>query len=604
MSDTTINFFNTSLERYEIQEKLGTGGMARVYRAYDANLKRQVAVKILHEHLSEDPTFASRFEREAHLVADFNHPNIVQIYDYNTIKRGDESLAFMVMSYIPGKTLQQVLDELIELGQRMQPDEVHRIVKDITTALDYAHMKGMVHRDVKPANILFDAENRAVLTDFGIARLVENSNLTQEGLTVGTPAYMSPEQATGQPIDARSDIYALGVIVYELLAGHPPFEDDGSISVLLKHVNEPPPPLSKYGDMDDPHLDAVIRRALAKDPSERYQSALEFLEDLDLAFAGQAPKSAKNTVTDNNKTPFTIPVVPVSPADATEPQADNWIKAFQSSPLALLVTGLAVVALVLFVGLFNQQNDGQAADTITADETINEDASVSSMTGDMRIYFMHDFEANEEYQEMWPQGEPTTGISREILNDEGVYRIDNQRSGQAIATIFSDQSFYEDVVIEMSASLTDDSAAVSGYGIIFRYMDESNYNVFAVDGMGRFSIWTLENGNWTELRETAPNLEWQSNDAVNEIGEVNTLSLEIEGNQFRGMVNGELVTLVVDETFAGGNIGVYIAAPPAVGDAATVLIDRYTVTEPFSAVNSMTGNEYLDNPGGPNNALP
>jgi len=591
MTDTTISFFNTNLDRYEIKEKLGTGGMARVYHAYDANLKRPVAVKILHEHLSDDPTFAGRFEREAYIVASFNHPNIVQIYDFNTLERGDTGLAYMVMSFIPGKTLQSVIEDFTAADVRMDRAEIQRIIGDIANALDYAHMKGMVHRDVKPANILFDEENNAILTDFGIARLAENSNLTQEGLTVGTPAYMSPEQATGQQIDARSDIYALGVILFELLTGQPPFEDDGSISVLLKHVNEPPPSLTTH-NIEDPYLDAVVRRSLAKDPVDRYQSAMEFLDDLNAAFTGKAPTNTRKAASGMQNTPFTIPVVPLAAEQTTAEPSESWVAAFQRSPLAIFVAGIAIIALVLFIGLFEQQSGSQAADIIT-DDTVS-DPGVDSMTGDMPLFFNHTFAGDEDYRAMWPQGNSITGVEREILPDEGVYRIINERSGQAIATVFDDDYRYEDAVIMMTGTLEDTSTPVSGYGIIFRYVDDSNYNVFAVDGRGRFSIWTLENGTWTELRGAQE--AWSLNEAVNPLGESNTLTLEIEGNQFRGMVNDELVLLLTDETFDSGGIGIYVAAPPGTGDSATIRVDSYNINEPFDGVNSMTGNEYLDMP--------
>ena len=215
--------------------------MARVYKAWDTNLERLVAIKILHEHLADDPTFKERFEREAKFIASFNHPNIVQVYDFNVIQREGFPLCYMVMSYIPGQTLREVLEDAELRGERLPRERVRALVDDLTSALGYAHQRGMVHRDVKPGNIILNEHGKAVLTDFGIARMVQSNRLTADGVSTGTPIYMSPEQASGQAGDMRSDLYSLGIIVYEMLTGRPPFVDDTSLSVMLKHLNTPPP---------------------------------------------------------------------------------------------------------------------------------------------------------------------------------------------------------------------------------------------------------------------------------------------------------------------------------------------------------------------------
>lgn len=571
MTDSTVLFLNTKLERYQILERLGSGGMARVYKGRDTNLDRPVAIKVLHEHLSDDPLFVERFEREAKFVAAFNHPNIVQIYDFNWIERGDQKIAYMVMSYIPGKTLADVLAELHQNNELMPQDQVLGILMDLCGALGYAHDLGMVHRDVKPANILFDQQGRAVLTDFGIARLVENSKLTQEGVTVGTPAYMSPEQATGQSIDARSDIYSLGIIAYEMLAGQPPFADDGSLSVLLKHLNEQAPPLSNYPHIKNSYLDIVIARALAKIPDDRYQTAHEFMEDLKKAFDGILPESAQLPGTSGQSASSSatallgIAAPPPVPAHRTS-----------GSPLAILAVGMTVIAVLLLLGLLNQQNGNSERPSVLTQNTENQvDAMVA-----MPIYFNTSFQPDETYTQYWPQGS-SNNLTRSILPDGG-YRIQNNRRSQAVASIFEPGADYFDLTIRLVARLEEGSSPPSGYGIAFRYVDDDNYNVFAVDGVGRFSIWVRNDGQWHELRSDTTT--WTSSEAVNPLGETNELLLEIYGDELSGYVNGIQVTSVIDDTIATGKLGIYVASTTDANT--TVLVEQFEVTEPST---SMTG---------------
>jgi len=208
------DFINSRINRYELQERIGAGGMARVFKAWDTVLERPVAIKILHDHLADDPNFKERFIREARFIARLNHPNIVQVYDFDVTEREGFPLYYMVMSYIPGRSLRDLLEEAKRIEQRLPADQIMRIVSNTADALDYAHEQGTVHRDVKPGNVLITQTGDAVLTDFGIARMVEGTRFTQEGISTGTPLYMSPEQATGQPGDSRSDLYSLGVMLF------------------------------------------------------------------------------------------------------------------------------------------------------------------------------------------------------------------------------------------------------------------------------------------------------------------------------------------------------------------------------------------------------
>jgi serine/threonine-protein kinase len=266
-----FNLTGRMLGKYRLVERLGQGGMAQVYKAYQAELDRYVAIKILHPHLTGDEAFTIRFEREARAIAALEHPHIIRVYDFDA----DEDLAFLVMERLDGTSLRSVLHDLDCRDERMALAEVERIVAALADALDYAHRQGVVHRDLKPSNVLITSSGRPVLTDFGIARMVDTTVITESGGTLGTPAYMSPEQGQGQSGDARSDIYALGVLLYQLCTGRVPFDADTPYAVILKHITAPlPSPSSLRPDLPRA-VEKVILKALAKDPSDRYQTAGE-----------------------------------------------------------------------------------------------------------------------------------------------------------------------------------------------------------------------------------------------------------------------------------------------------------------------------------------
>ena len=257
----------STLGPYRIVERIGRGGMAAVYKAYQPSLDRYVAIKVLPAHLTDEPGFAERFKREARAVAKLEHPHILAVYDYG--QEGDQT--YIAMRYVEGGTLKDLLSKPLELPLIVD------LIGQIAEALDYAHEHGVIHRDVKPSNVLLDKGNWALLTDFGVARMVEaTQQLTGTGVGVGTPAYMSPEQGQGKKVDRRSDVYSLGVVLYEMLTGRVPFEAETPLAVVWKHVNEPLPlPRSINSDIPEP-VERVVLKALAKAPDDRFQSASQF----------------------------------------------------------------------------------------------------------------------------------------------------------------------------------------------------------------------------------------------------------------------------------------------------------------------------------------
>ena len=265
-----------TIGKYRITDHLGRGGMAEVYKAYQPNLDRYVAIKLMHAFLADEKEFLARFEREAKVVATLRHPNIVQVYDFDVA----EGVYYMVMEFINGDTLKARLQDLESKDEWVPLDDAVRIILSVGSALKYAHERGMVHRDVKPANVMITVDGQVILTDFGIAKIVSAANLTASGAMVGTPSYMAPEQGMGQPGDERSDIYSLGVMLYQLILGRLPYDADTPLAVVLKHINEPLPlPKNIKPDLSD-DINRVILKALAKDPADRYQKVAEMTADL------------------------------------------------------------------------------------------------------------------------------------------------------------------------------------------------------------------------------------------------------------------------------------------------------------------------------------
>lgn len=272
-----------TLGPYRVEGHLGQGGMATVYKAYQPTLDRYVAIKVLPAHRAHEPGFARRFAREARAAARLTHPHILPVYDFG--QEGD--LLYIVMQYVEGRTLKEML------GQPMDLQTIADIISQVARALDYAHQRGVIHRDVKPSNVLIDENGWALLADFGLARMMESSEqLTASGEGIGTPAYMSPEQGQGLKVDARTDVYSLGVMLYEMLTGRVPYEAETPMGVILKHISEPlPSPRSLRPDLPEA-VEQVVLKAMAKKPGDRYASAGEMARALTEALEAEKALSS------------------------------------------------------------------------------------------------------------------------------------------------------------------------------------------------------------------------------------------------------------------------------------------------------------------------
>ena len=278
-------------DRYELGEILGFGGMSEVHLARDVRLHRDVAVKVLRADLARDPSFYLRFRREAQNAAALNHPAIVAVYDTGEAETPSGPLPYIVMEYVDGVTLR----DIIHNDGPMPPRRALEVIADACQALNFSHQHGIVHRDVKPANIMISKAGAVKVMDFGIARALADggNSVTQTAAVIGTAQYLSPEQARGEQVDARSDVYSLGCVLYELLTGEPPFVGDSPVAVAYQHVREDPvPPSHKHGGISA-ELDAVVLKALAKNPDNRYQSAAEMRADLVRVHSGEKPEAPK-----------------------------------------------------------------------------------------------------------------------------------------------------------------------------------------------------------------------------------------------------------------------------------------------------------------------
>ena len=415
MAQPQLNWVGQTIAgRYKLEAVLGQGGMSTVYKATDANLQRTVALKLIHPHLSRDPEFVRRFEQEAAAVARLRHPNIIQVYDF----AHEGNLYYMVMEYVPGETLQDKLKTFNASGQQFPLADTIQLMATICDTVAYAHNRGMIHRDLKPANVMLTLQGQPILMDFGVAKMLGETHLTATGTIIGTARYMSPEQASGEHPDKRTDIYSLGVILYEMTTGRPPFDGDSDIAILMKHVTQPVPDIRQIQTGAPDLLVAVIEKALAKNPADRYQTATDMAIAL-RAISLQPRQTASLPVVAPTLPPFTPLVQP--PRKGGLP---FWLVGVGP---AILVLGLGL-GLFFVVFRFLQPSAEEQTSVVSTEEAVTSpEEEVVSPT--------------EELATPAPAEEVLTSVEEETLPsskgmvkiDGGLYTIGRDTSGQNYA---------------------------------------------------------------------------------------------------------------------------------------------------------------------------
>ncbi|WP_155057115.1 Stk1 family PASTA domain-containing Ser/Thr kinase [Streptomyces blattellae] len=368
--------------RYELGQVLGRGGMAEVYLAHDTRLGRTVAVKTLRADLARDPSFQARFRREAQSAASLNHPAIVAVYDTGEDYIDNVSIPYIVMEYVDGSTLR----ELLHSGRKLLPERAMEMTIGILQGLEYAHRNGIVHRDIKPANVMLTRNGQVKVMDFGIARAMGDSGMTmtQTSAVIGTAQYLSPEQAKGEQVDARSDLYSTGCLLYELLTVRPPFVGDSPVAVAYQHVREEPQPPSVFDPEITPEIDAIVLKALTKDPNYRYQSADEMRADIEACLDGQPvaataamgsvgyggyPDDQPTTALRSADAGATSMLPPMNPDDGGfgyDDRPDRRRQKSNTSTVLLVIAGVLVLVGAVLIGTWVVNGSGGASNDTVA----------------------------------------------------------------------------------------------------------------------------------------------------------------------------------------------------------------------------------------------
>ncbi|MFT8394503.1 Stk1 family PASTA domain-containing Ser/Thr kinase [Propionibacterium sp.] len=367
--------------RYELQEIIGRGGMAEVWRARDLRLDRDVAVKRLRVDLANDPTFLARFEREAQSAAGLNHPNIVSVYDTGSQEDPTSGivLPYIVMELVGGRTLRDMLRE----GRTILPERALAYTEGVLDALTYSHGHGIIHRDIKPANVMITPSGQVKVMDFGIARAVADTSatMTQTAAVIGTAQYLSPEQARGETVDARSDIYSTGCLLYELLTGRPPFQGDSPVAVAYQHVREQAVPPSQLDPELSPAMDAVTMKALAKKPADRYQDSREMRDDIARLLAGEqvTAKVPAVVAVDQAAEPPSQRTAE-APAQETASHARTRRRRISAPTLILLILLLILLTVMGIAGFrLNESAKEPKTTTVPAVVGFTQDQAVSTL---------------------------------------------------------------------------------------------------------------------------------------------------------------------------------------------------------------------------------
>ncbi|MFK7804045.1 MAG: serine/threonine protein kinase [Anaerolineae bacterium] len=543
----------TIVGKYKVEGVLGKGGMATVYKAVQQPLGRNVALKVLHSHLTAEKLVRERFLLEARAIASLKHPGIVQVYDYEA----SPEISYISMEYIDGGALDQQLEARELDAEHFKPLPVNQVLdigRDIAEALDYAHQNGIIHRDVKPANILIGTDGRYVLTDFGIATLLHQNRMTADGATSGTPTYIPPEMITGDRGDERSDIYSLGIVMFQLLTGELPFSAENLYGVLMQHINQPVPSLSDLNPLVDQDVSEIVFKSLAKNANDRYQNGAELAEAIRSVLEIRQNEGAEDT----------DDALIVSPISGVDPSGDSnvfsrWLSQFGRWAWQLQALALVAIAVLLF-GSF-------LAYRAFLGDPSGDDGPTQFFTP-----FVDSFDNNDA---VWP----TSGSPKWLQLVDGVYEMRIEQPDQVISSVPFEAETYQTFTYSAEIVQTD-GPLETGSGLIFYYQDPLNYYVFGVNGYGQWSIWHLQEGVWQSLNGSADG-PWLFSDTILPLNEWNVLRVEAHANDMDLYMNDQLLAEIpfADNLPREGSVGFYMATSREETLAPTVVkFDNLVVT--------------------------
>lgn len=533
------------LGTYRIISQIGEGGMATVYKAYQLSMDRNVAIKVLPGQLAQSEEFVKRFQQEARIIARLEHPFILPVFDY-----GEENgIAYFVMRYLEAGTLKDKMN----VGQ-LPLDEIDRIFTQLADALGYAHAHGVVHRDLKPANALVDSEGNLFLTDFGIAKLLESASprLTQTSAIMGTPAYISPEQAAANPVDQRSDIYSLGVILYEMVTGRVPFVADTPLAVILKHLKDPLPPPSTVKSDIPPFIEQVIVKALAKDPDDRFNNTAEFVAAWKRALAGLG---AKYIETEKISTPPPRPASTVVHTQGKPAPATQTLSKSGSSATGLVIGCVVIICLLAAaVGAFgfasslmDQPSSPTATSIPAATDTL---APTVIPTIPAKVILEDDFSKTNVIWGTLTDSDSSIEYSADTL------RVIIYTGNWFVWTGPNDVD-YENVHAEVTVT-NNDTDQYTAFGLMCNQQsDADSYYYFAITPAGQYVIAKTATGE-TDIFLTNNN-NWEYSNLINRNASTYRVGADCGANgKLTLYVDGQEIDSATDTSYTRGGLGLIV----------------------------------------------